>query len=81
MTLVGETGSDEPADKQADEPRAAHLQCPFCTTYAVSRLYLASLHMDCCECAACGARWDEECGTGEYKGRASSSSILLHRPS
>jgi hypothetical protein len=79
----GEAGSEGAAGSGAEAEKgdltASHLQCPFCTAYAVARLYVASLHMDCCECASCGARWDEECGTGAYKGRASSSSILLRR--
>jgi hypothetical protein len=49
--------------------RAPHLQCPFCETYEVERLYLASLHVDSCACASCGARWDEDTATGEYRGR------------
>jgi len=45
------------------------LGCPFCGAYEVSRLYLASLRLDSCECRACGARWDEELGTGVYRSR------------
>jgi len=48
---------------------ARHLQCPFCETYEVERLYLASLRLDSCACASCGARWDEDPATGEYRGR------------
>ena len=55
------------------------LQCPFCTAYEVERLYLASLRLDSCVCGACGARWDEEVGTGEFRGRASRDSVLAHR--
>jgi hypothetical protein len=57
----------------------AHLACPFCTSYDVDRLYLASTHTDCCECTSCGARWDENRTTGEYLGRTERSSVLVRR--
>ena len=47
-----------------------HLRCPYCEAYGVDRLYLASLRADTCACAACGARWDEDPGTGEVLGHA-----------
>lgn len=56
-----------------------HLQCPFCNSYDVARLFLASLNLDSCECASCGARWDEECGSGEYRGRSDRTSVLMPR--
>jgi transposase-like protein len=52
-------------------PDTGHLRCPFCGAYEVDRLYLASLRLDSCECRACGARWDEELGTGVYRERGS----------
>ncbi|MFN0089101.1 MAG: hypothetical protein ACKVWR_02365 [Acidimicrobiales bacterium] len=55
---------------------AGHFRCPYCDCYEVVRLYLASVRLDSCECAACGARWDEEPGTGAFMGRASRGSIL-----
>lgn len=58
---------------------AGHLQCPFCTAYEVERLYLASLRLDSCVCGACGARWDEEIGTGTFRGRASRDSVVTPR--
>ena len=58
-----------------------HLTCPFCSSYDVHRLYVASIRMDSCECTGCGARWDEERSSGEYRGRASRSSVLLPRSS
>lgn len=61
-------------------PRTSrHLTCPFCNSYDVGRLFLASLNLDSCECATCGARWDEERGSGEYRGRAQPSSVLMAR--
>jgi Zn ribbon nucleic-acid-binding protein len=57
----------------------AHLACPFCNSYDVTRLYIASLKMDSCECLSCGARWDEDARNGEYLGRANRSSVLLPR--
>lgn len=56
-----------------------HLQCPFCSSYEVDRLYLASLGLDSCACLTCGARWDEDAQSGEYKGRASRSSVMAPR--
>ena len=56
-----------------------HLACPFCNSYDVTRLFIASLGMDSCECVTCGARWDEDANSGEYRGRANRSSVLLPR--
>ncbi|HEX7167211.1 MAG TPA: hypothetical protein VF230_09545 [Acidimicrobiales bacterium] len=58
---------------------AGHLACPFCNSYDVSRLYVASVKMDCCECLSCGARWDEDAKSGEYRGRGGRSSVLVNR--
>ncbi|MEY2570035.1 MAG: hypothetical protein QOE63_385, partial [Acidimicrobiaceae bacterium] len=33
-----------------------HMQCPFCSSYEVDRLFLASNGLDSCVCLACGAR-------------------------
>ena len=52
-----------------------HLQCPFCEAYEVERLYLASLRIDACACASCGARWESDPVTGEYLGRGSRENI------
>jgi len=57
----------------------SHLACPFCNSYDVDRLFLASLNLDSCECASCGARWDEDKGSGEYLGRAQPASVLIPR--
>ena len=75
MTVGGSdpTGSEESGDG------TGRFQCPFCNSYDVSRLFVASLRMDSCECSACGARWDEVAGSGEYKGRSTRSSVLLPR--
>jgi hypothetical protein len=53
-----------------------HLSCPFCTSYDVRRLYLAAVDLDSCECSSCGARWDEDHATGEYRGRASHATVV-----
>ena len=58
---------------------ARHLQCPFCEGYEVERLYLGSIGVDSCECGACGARWDEEVGSGDYRGLASPESVITPR--
>jgi transcription elongation factor Elf1 len=60
---------------------AEHFQCPYCESYEVDRLYLASLKLDSCVCLACGARWDEDVTSGEFRGRASRSSVLTPRES
>ncbi|MGE3619481.1 MAG: hypothetical protein AB7L84_03370 [Acidimicrobiia bacterium] len=62
-----------------DDEENGHLQCPFCHAYEVDRLYLASLRLDSCVCASCGARWDEDASTGEYRGRAAHQSVLAPR--
>ena len=59
---------------------ARHLGCPYCCSYEVDRLYLASAGVDSCRCRACGARWDEELGSGEFRGRAERQSAVLPRP-
>ncbi len=47
--------------------RSGHLQCPFCNSYDVVRLYVASLQLDSCECLSCRARWDEDVRSGESR--------------
>ena len=56
-----------------------HLECPFCTSYDVARLYLASLRLDSCVCETCGARWDEDTASGAFKGRSSRTSAITPR--
>jgi hypothetical protein len=53
--------------------------CPYCCSYEVDRLYLASVRLDSCRCRGCGAGWDEEVATGEFRGRADRSSALIPR--
>jgi hypothetical protein len=60
-----------------DEP--GHLQCPYCNSYEVRRMYLASLRLDACECGGCGARWDEDASSGAYRGLASRESVATPR--
>ena len=55
------------------------LQCPFCSAYEVDRMYLASLRVDSCECKSCGARWDEEVDSGEFRGRSSGTRAATRR--
>ena len=55
------------------------MSCPFCSGYAIGRMYVASTSLDSCECLACGARWDEDAKTGEYRGRSTRASGLIHR--
>jgi len=56
-----------------------HLACPFCESYEVDRLYLASLDVDSCVCGSCGARWDEKHDTGDFVGRGVKDTILNRR--
>jgi hypothetical protein len=58
---------------------SGHFQCPFCLSYEVDRLFLASMRLDSCACLSCGARWDEDAESGEFKGRAASSSMFVPR--
>ena len=37
---------------------------------------IAAVDLDSCECASCGARWDEDHATGEYRGRASHATVV-----
>ena len=66
----------EAAAVSADE---GHLRCPFCESYEVGRMYLASADLDTCECRSCGVRWDEDHTSGAYLGRATTSSVLTSR--
>lgn len=58
---------------------AGRLRCPFCESYVVDRLFLASLGLDACACGDCGARWDEKVTTGEFAGRGSKASVVAPR--
>ena len=58
---------------------SGRLQCQFCGSYAVDRLFLASTGVDACECQACGARWEEERASGRYLGRGSTHSVITNR--
>ena len=60
---------------------AEHFQCPYCSSFEVDRLYLASSRLDSCACLACGARWDEDATSGEFRGRSSRSSVTSPRDS
>lgn len=54
-----------------------HFECPFCHAFDVDRLYIASLNVDACQCAACGEKWDEDSATGRFRGRAARESVFL----
>lgn len=58
---------------------SGHFQCPFCNSYDVNRLFLASLSVDSCDCSSCGARWDEDARSGEYRDPGNRSSVLFPR--
>ena len=59
---------------------AGRLRCHFCGAYEVERLYLASVQLDSCACGSCGASWDEDPTTGEYRGRSGKDSAVTPRP-
>ena len=61
------------------EPADDSFACPYCNSHEVDRLYLASANVDSCRCRACGARWDEELGSGEFRGRSERQSAVLPR--
>jgi transcription elongation factor Elf1 len=67
------------ATAEGPHPADGHFQCPFCNSYDVARLYLASVDMDSCECTSCGARWDEDRATGAFRGRGDRTSVLMPR--
>lgn len=70
----------DPIDSTAQaEDRGGRLRCPFCSSYDVRRLFLASVRLDSCECTTCSARWDEEPDTGIYRGRGARGSIVVPR--
>jgi hypothetical protein len=58
---------------------SGHLRCPFCEAYEVARLYLASVCLDSCACSSCGARWDEDATSGDYRGRSSEQRTVTPR--
>lgn len=66
------------ASSDGSNRQAHHLGCPYCVSYEVDRLYVASAAVDACSCRACGAEWDEVLGSGEIKGRSQRHSVLLH---
>lgn len=50
-----------PGDARDDAGNTrGRLQCPFCASYDVERLFIASLRVDSCACVACQGRWDED---------------------
>ena len=73
------TGGPEPSRPSRGIEPSPHLACPFCSSYDVERLFVASARLDMCECRNCAARWDEDSLTGEYRGRADRASVLMPR--
>ncbi len=59
--------------------RPKHLGCPYCGNYDVDRLYLGAMHVDTCHCRACGAEWEEDVETGQFRGRAGRHSVGVPR--
>lgn len=63
-------------DDVTEQPSPGTHECPFCGSCDVERLYVGAIKVDSCQCAACGARWDEDSKTGEYQGRLRRTSVL-----
>lgn len=59
--------------------RGGRFECPYCASHDVSRLYVATIGLDSCECLSCGARWDEEAGGGTYRGRSDRASVVYRK--
>ena len=59
---------------------AAHFQCPYCESFEVDRMYLAASKLDSCACMACGARWDEDAVSGEFRGHGPFAHARSSRP-
>ena len=74
-----EPGIDKGMTTNDMDDRTGHLQCPFCGAYEVDRLFIGSLRVDSCTCQGCGARWDEDTSTGEYRGRGCVESVIAPR--
>ena len=70
---------NEPGAGEVGPVAGRRTTCPYCAAADVARLYLASVQLDSCECPACGARWDEDPGTGSFRGRASRASVVVPR--
>jgi len=47
----------------------------------VVRLHVVPLDMDTCDCRGCDARWDENRGSGVYRGQGRPSSVIAQRAS
>ena len=69
-------GTLKPVQRRGEHDNG-HLTCPFCASYEVTRLFVASVGLDACECSTCNARWDEDRASGQYCGRSDRSSVLL----
>jgi transposase-like protein len=65
--------------KRPMDDATGHMQCPFCGAYEVDRLFIGTVHLDSCTCQGCGARWDEDAGTGRYRGRSAIESVMAPR--
>ena len=72
-------GEERSAPDASTTSDGGRLTCPFCGSYDVDRLFLASARVDCCSCAHCGARYDEDPTTGAYRGRGDRASVLMPR--
>ncbi len=53
------------------------MQCPFCASYDVSRMFVGSRAADWCECVVCGSGWEESVVTGATRRRPSSASVVI----
>ena len=44
--------------------------CRYCQSDDVARLYLGTVRLDSCACNDCGATWDEDASSGEFRARS-----------
>ena len=64
---------------RAGEGGSGRFGCPFCASFDVDRMYVATLDADACECRTCGVRWDEARRTGLQLEHADRASVLAPR--
>ena len=70
-------GMVQDPEPEVIEERGGRFQCPYCNSFDVSRLFIASVRADSCQCLSCGARWDQEAGSGEFRDSDGGDSVML----
>jgi hypothetical protein len=70
-------GGDAGGEGVGGEGVGRHLSCPFCASYEVDRLFVASVACDACECMTCRSHWKEAVATGSYRGSSAPASVIV----